>query len=110
MCIRDSYNGAREEMSFTRSFVRTAKTTVNLNGTVSRQASLAVQLESNDLRELETIVDAFHPMQPLGLSGTASFSGSVRGSTTNPLINGQLQAMNVHVRGSNWRSLRTDVE
>ena len=108
--VHATYNGAREEISFTRSFVRTPKTTVNLNGTVSRQASLAVQLQSNDLREVETIVDAFHPMQPVGLSGTASFSGSVRGSTSNPQINGQLQAMNVHVRGSNWRSLRTDVE
>ena len=108
--IHATYNGTREEVSFTRSFVRTPKTTVNLNGTVSRQASLSVQLQSNDLREVETIVEAFHPMQPLGLSGTASFSGSVRGSTSNPQINGQLQAVDFHVRGSNWRSLRTDVE
>ena len=75
--IHATYNGTREEISFTRSFVRTPKTTVNLNGTVSRQASLAVQLQSNDLREVETIVAAFQPIQPLGLAGTASFSGSV---------------------------------
>src|SRR5262249_2699349 len=89
-----------EEVSFTRSFVRTPKTTVNLNGTVSREASLSVQLQSNDLREVETIVNAFHPMQPVGLSGTASFSGSVRSSTSNPQINGQLQAMDLPVRGA----------
>jgi translocation and assembly module TamB len=108
--IHASYNGAREEVSFRRSFVRTPKTSMNLDGTVSRQASLSVQFQSNDLREIETIVDAFHPMEPLGLSGTASFAGSVRGSTSNPQINGQLQAMDLHVKGSNWRSLRTNVE
>jgi translocation and assembly module TamB len=108
--IHARYNGATEEISFTRSYFRTTKTTINLNGTVSERSSLQIQLQSSDLREIENIIDAFHPIEPLGLAGTASFAGSVRGSTSNPQIDGQLQAMNLYVRGSNWRSVKTSVE
>jgi translocation and assembly module TamB len=108
--VHARYNGTSEEISFTRSYLRTPQTTVNLNGTVSERASLQVQLQSNDLREVENIVDAFHPMEPLGLAGMASFTGSVRGSTSRPQLTGQLQATDLHVRGSSWQSLRTGVD
>jgi hypothetical protein len=77
--IHLTYNGAAEEIFFTRSFFRTPKTIVNLAGTVSETASLQVQLQSTDLREIEAIIGAFHPVQSLGLAGTGSLTGSVRG-------------------------------
>ena len=89
---------------------------LNLNGTVSKNSSLAVQLQANDLREVEAIADLFRtpapgqPLQPLGLSGTASFNGVVRGSTSAPHLTGQLTAQNLQVQGSAWRLLRTNID
>src|SRR5581483_3962338 len=70
------------------------------------------QVQANDLHEFETVADLFTtpPQQPLGLHGTASFNGTVRGSTSAPQIAGQLNASNVQVRGTKFRALRTGVQ
>ncbi len=47
---------------------------------------------------------------PLGLSGTGSFIGSVRGSTASPEIAGQITAHNLKVHQTSWRSLRADLQ
>ena len=85
--------------------------TINLNGTVSKNASLNVQVQSNDLREVETTASAFGAMpQPLGLEGSATFNGTVRGSTTDPQIAGQLSATSLKVKGTEWRTVRTTID
>ena len=48
--------------------------------------------------------------QPLGLAGTASFQGTVRGSTSAPHLTGQLTASQFRVNGTEWRVLRTNVD
>ena len=48
--------------------------------------------------------------QPLGLGGAATFTGTVRGSTTIPEIAGQLSATSLKVKGTEWRTIRTAVE
>lgn len=108
--IHARYDAASGQISFTQSSIRTQQTSLNLNGTVSERASLQVRLQSNDLGEVETIANLFQPMQPLGLGGTASFVGSVRGSTNAPQISGQLEAAPLHVRGTDWRLVRTNVD
>jgi len=109
--IHAQYSAATEEVSFTRSYVRMPQTVVNLNGTLSERSSLQVQFESNDLHELETAADVFGlTPEPLGLYGTASFSGTVRGSTTNPQIAGQLSGTALKVKGTEWRSVRATVD
>ena len=109
--IHAQYSAATEEVSFTRSYLRMPHTFVNLNGTVSERSSLQVQFQSNDLHELETAAEVFGlSPEPLGLYGTASFSGTVRGSTTNPQIAGQLSAAGLKVKGSEWRTLSAAVD
>src|SRR5262249_4822395 len=88
--IHADYSAASQQLSLNQSFLKLPQTTVNLNGTISqRAAGLQVQFQSNDLSEIETVADAFGATTlPLGLGGTATFNGTVRGSTTAPQING----------------------
>ncbi len=114
--IHAHYAAASQQIGLRDSYLHTPQTAINLNGTVSRQSSLAVRMQSNDLHELETISEMFRtptpgqPATPLGLYGTASFNGAVQGSTANPRLTGQLTASNLRVRGSSWRVLRTNVD
>jgi len=109
--IHADYSAAAQTVSFAQSYIRTPQTTINLNGTVSKTASLQVQIQSNDLGEVETVANAFGAMtEPIGLGGTATFTGTVRGSTTNPEIAGQLSATSLKVKGTEWRSVRTTID
>ena len=110
--IHARYAAARDEITLTNSYLRTPQSSLRLNGTVGQRSSLAVEAQSADLHELEDVANAFssqRPPQPLGLSGTASFAGSIRGSTKTPQITGQLNAANLSVHGTALRLLRTNV-
>ncbi len=114
--LHATYTGKNQELAVDQSYFRTLESNLNLNGKVSKNSSLAVQLQANDLREVESIVDLFRapepgqPLQPLGLAGTASFNGVVRGSTSAPHLTGQLTAQNLQVQGSAWKLVRTTVD
>jgi len=108
--IHFDYSAAADTISFKQSYIRTPNSVVNLNGTVSKTASLQVQAQSNDLREIETIAKAFGVTEPLGLGGMGAFNGTVRGSTVNPQITGQISATSLKVRGTEWQTVRAGVE
>jgi translocation and assembly module TamB len=114
--LHATYTARGQELAVAPSYFRTPQTNLNLNGTVSKTSSLAVQLQANDLREVEAVADLFRtpapgqPLQPLGLAGTASFNGIVRGSTSAPHLTGLLTAQNLRVQGSAWKLLRTNVD
>jgi translocation and assembly module TamB len=113
--IHAQYAGRSKTIALTNSYVRTPQTTLTMNGAVSEHSNLQLRLQANDLHELETISNLFRTptpgqaAQPLGLYGTATFKGNVRGSTTAPQLTGQLLASNLRVKGSAWRTLRTNV-
>ena len=104
------------ELQLSKSFVRTPQTDLTMNGVVSQRSSLDVRLQADDLREIEALADLFRTptpgqsLQPLGLAGTASFQGTVQGSTAKPHLSGQFIASNFHVHGTEWKTLRTQVD
>jgi translocation and assembly module TamB len=114
--IHAVYTASNQQISLSKSYVRTSATNLTMNGTVSNRSSLDLRLQADDLREVEMIADLFRTappgqqLTPLGLAGTASFQGTVRGSTNAPDLAGRLFASNLHVSGSEWKVLRTDVE
>jgi translocation and assembly module TamB len=109
--IHATYTGNGQQIALKDSYIRTPQTSITMNGTVSKQSSLALRLQADDLREIETVADTFRtPAPALGLAGTASFEGTVTGSTTAPHLAGQLTASNLQVSGTSWKSLRTSVE
>lgn len=114
--IHADYAGKNKSITLTQSSLHTRRTNIDLNGTVSNNSAMQIRVQATDLHELESIAEAFQtpkpgqPTQPLNLGGTASFNGTLRGSTANPALLGQLAATNLTVKGSHWRSLRTDVQ
>jgi len=110
------YVGDAQSLTLTNSAVRTPATNLLLNGTVSKHSILNVKLQANDLHELETIAALLCPPTPgqpsmsLGLRGTASFQGSVRGSIAAPHLQGQLVASNLHLHGSTIKTLRANID
>lgn len=109
------YNGLRQEITLADSSVRLPQTQLLMNGTVSENSVLRVQLDAFDLHELEVISQIVSPPKseqshkPLGLHGAAHFYGTVSGSTSAPRILGQLNANNITIRGTEWRLFRAAV-
>jgi translocation and assembly module TamB len=110
--IHGTYANATKVIALSNSYIRLPQTSLNLNGTVSDRSALQVGLQSNDLHELENIADKFRApgSQPLGLYGTANLNGTVRGSMAAPHLNGQFNAANLRVHGTQWRLLRTNID
>jgi len=110
------YSGANEQIQLNSSYLRTPQTDLTLNGTVGNKSKLALRLQANDLREIATVAELFESPQPgqtspqLDLSGAASFQGAVQGSTSAPHLTGQLTATNLHINGTDWKSLSTGVD
>ncbi len=112
--IHAAYNGARNEIALTQSYLRTNQTSLTMNGTVSQRSSLAIRLQANDLAEVSTIMDMFRPpaqgQQPLQLAGSATFQGNVQGSTSAPHLTGQLLASHLEVNGTAWKVFRAGLD
>ena len=112
--IHAGYIAARKEVSLDHSYLRLPNTALDLNGALSNRSSLEIRLEARDLHELETLADNFtnrgQPPSQLGLSGIASFTGLATGSTSAPRISGQVRVSNLHLRGTAWRLVRTNLQ
>ena len=114
--IHGTYTAASEKLALENSNLHTVQTNVNLNGVIGRNSSLVVTVQANDLRDVSEIVDLFRApasgesTQPIDLTGEAAFAGKIQGTTVLPHLAGTLTAANVHFNGTDWKSLRTDVD
>jgi translocation and assembly module TamB len=108
------YSNASRSLALNNSYLKSSQLNVVLNGTVSRQSSLAVNLQANDLSEIATLIDIFRTSgsgtAETDLKGQASFHGTIRGSTASPDLTGQLSAENLEYSGTKWKLLSTSVE
>ncbi|MFP5207569.1 MAG: translocation/assembly module TamB domain-containing protein, partial [Acidobacteriota bacterium] len=111
--IHGTYTRANGNLQLVNSYLRTANTSLTLNGTVSRNSSLAIRLQAGDLSELAAMANAFRSPpaapQPLSLSGAGTFQGSVQGSMLAPHLTGELTANNLEINGSKWKLARAGV-
>jgi translocation and assembly module TamB len=107
-----TYKNYGHELTLNSSYLRTSQTNVDLNGEISKNSRLSVRLQANDLNEVSTIVDLFRVSgaSQLELAGSASFQGTVQGSTDAPHLTGQLIAANLHFNGTDWKTLRTGID
>jgi len=108
------YTNADQSLALRNSFLKSSQLNLSLNGIISRQSSLAVNLQANDLNEVATLVDLVRTSAPnasvTNLKGEATFQGNVRGSITAPNLSGQLTAYNLEYNGALCRQLTTQVE
>jgi translocation and assembly module TamB len=114
--IHADYADASQQLALRQSYIRTAQTSITVDGSVSEQSQLQVSLHSSNLHEVELLAQNFRiapsaqPGQGLDLHGTGSFTGSVSGPASSPHLKGQLEASDLRVKGTQWNLLRTDVD
>ena len=116
--VHADYSRSTQQMALHQSYLRTAKTSITLDGKVSSNSQLQVRLTSEDLHEVELLAanfrtdagEALGQASPnLGVYGSGRITATVGGSLDNPQIQGRLEASNLRVKGSAWRTLHTDV-
>ena len=112
--LHATYLSAGQVLSLANSDVRSGSTNLSMNGTLSKNSSLALHLQANDLSQLNTWMAMFPGKNgkppTMALAGAAHFDGNVRGSLSAPHLTGQLNLENLHVNGTDWKVLRTDVD
>jgi translocation and assembly module TamB len=112
--LHATYVNDQQVLRLVDSYVKSDSTNVSMNGSISKNSSLALNLQANDLRELNTWMAMFPGKDgrppSMDLAGTARFNGNVRGSLTVPHLTGQLNAENLHVNGTDWKVFRTGVD
>lgn len=136
--IHAEYEAAGRKLSLHQSYLKTAQTTLNLDGTTGSfgdKSSLQVSLHSGNLHEVELLAGNFpaasnwgpwsgvlpQPAAPstpapsasignLDLYGTATFTAFITNSEGAPELKGQLEARNLRVKGTSWKLVHTDIE
>jgi translocation and assembly module TamB len=113
--IHMTYDGPRQTISLRDTSLRIPSATLIAQGEISNHSSLAVQVAATDLHQLAALASSFGatfgttPSAPPAISGSANLNAMVTGSLKQPMINGQLNAQNLNVDGSEWKTARFDL-
>ena len=116
-----SYDGRPNETTLTNTFLRTAQTRVEINGTSGQRLNLTVEAHAADLRELDSLAAAFQNARAqasaktpspnsIDLAGAADMQVFVQGSMNDPRIRGQLNGRNLQLEKTEWRSLQLGLQ
>ncbi|HEY4053035.1 MAG TPA: translocation/assembly module TamB domain-containing protein [Terriglobales bacterium] len=108
--IRARYSASSQALAIMPpSYIRTARTSLSLNGTVGNRSSLEVNLQAGELNEIEQIANAFRESNspPLNLHGQGAVVATISGSMQDPQVQGQVSGSNLQVRNTTWKSLHT---
>jgi translocation and assembly module TamB len=110
--IHLAYDGSRQSLMLHDTRLRTPAATLTAQGEVSQHSNLQIQMSASNLHELAALASSFSAYQsaPPEISGSASLNAVVHGSTTNPVITGQLTAKDLQVQGSEWTTARLGVQ
>ena len=109
------YDMDHKQIQLRNTFFSTQGTQLILNGTVGAASSLAVGFKSNELESLAALSSSFvtqqqaRKLRSLALAGEASFNGKIAGSIYAPEVSGYLEASNLGVNGSRWKSFHATI-
>src|SRR5579864_931582 len=113
-----TYVAATQAITLTQTQLQTPATLIRVNGTVANHSNLQLQANTRDLHELETLALAFKaptptkpgtkPSPPPDIYGVASLNANVTGSMKRPKIAGQLNAQNLQVQDTRWKTLQAN--
>lgn len=113
--IEGTYVRRDNSVKLTNTFLRTPETSLALNGTVAKHSSLAVQFRSSNLGEVVALTRLFAtrraspPAGNFDLAGQGSFQANVKGSLTAPAITGYLDATDLKIDGTGWKSAHASI-
>jgi len=107
-----AYHGPRNQFTLHQTVLTIPSTSVVLEGTVGERSDLQVHATAGDLHRLSQLLASLQsagtntPSHTYDVSGAAKLEAVVRGSMQDPRISGQLEAQNLVVEGSGWRTAR----
>lgn len=110
--VHVTYDAARSLITLRDTTLRTPSTSIVAQGTVGNRSNLTVQARLADLRELASLASALEPLQnsdtakPIDIAGSATANATITGTLQKPVVSAQVNAQNLQVEGSQWRSLR----
>ncbi|MGH9397341.1 MAG: translocation/assembly module TamB domain-containing protein [Terriglobia bacterium] len=114
--IHLTYDGSL--LTLNNTVLRTQHAEVDLNGSVGRSSALAIEARSDDLHETDLLATDVRrsittsppgSVQPVGVSGSATFQGSMQGPIQDPRLTGQLSAANLNFRGATLKQIQAGV-
>jgi translocation and assembly module TamB len=110
--IHVSYDGPRQAMAFHQILLRIPSATLTAQGEISSRSNLQVQLAASDLHQLAALAASFGSgsTTPPALSGSARLNAVVHGTMKMPAIMGDLSAQALQVQGSEWRSVKFQIQ
>jgi translocation and assembly module TamB len=104
--IHASYDGPHDIIAFRNTALRLPSTTLSVQGELSRHSNLQMQMNAADLQQLAGTMAALgiKRADSLLVAGSASLKAVVQGTTQQPEVNGQFNARDLRIQGSDWRS------
>jgi translocation and assembly module TamB len=109
--IHVMYDGRSQSIQVQDTVVKVPTASVTAQGTISDRSSLQIQMVANDLHQLELIGASFLAGEnpPPAVSGKATVNAVVQGSLKKPSISAQVNAQELRVQGSEWKSVSLGV-
>lgn len=106
--VQLTYDGASNIIALHQTVLRMPSTSVVLEGQLSSHSDLQVHAIAGDLHQLAELASSLRPptepSHPLPLSGSATLNAVVQGPMLTPHVSAQLNAQNLQVQGSQWKS------
>ncbi|MGA8233391.1 MAG: translocation/assembly module TamB domain-containing protein [Candidatus Acidiferrales bacterium] len=98
--------------SFGHSHLEMRQTQIAIDGTLSNHSNLNVELNTEDLYELSTLVTEVTPVpgHVFDVHGPAHLKGVLHGPINSPTFAGGVSANDFKVQGAGWRLLRANVK
>jgi translocation and assembly module TamB len=119
--VHAAYDAQRGVIALNRSDLITPHSTIKFDGSTGKQSSLAIQAQSDDLREVDQIVliarhamenarlPSPRPIEPLGMGGSGSFDGQLRGALNDLHLTGRLTSTHLQYRHITLSELQVNV-
>jgi len=110
--VHVNYDGARHTITLRETSLHIPSTTVTADGELSNHSDLQIQTTATDLHKLVALFSSFgsNHSSLAAVSGSATLNATVRGSLDKPDISGEVNAQDLKVEGSEWRSAQAGFE
>jgi len=105
--VRLTYDGRQSVIALHQTVLRMPSTSVTVDGELSRRSNLRIHAMLGDLHQFADLAASFQPqesLKSLAISGSASLNAVLQGPVKKPNVSGHLDAHNLQVQGSQWKS------
>ncbi len=106
--IHATCDGSRQTIELDNTTIKIPSATLTAQGTVGDHSNLQLKIVASNLQQLAALASSFGAAQtsPLSISGSATVNANVQGSMQKPAVGAHIDAENLEVEGSAWKSAK----